>query len=481
MQGQKTYREKFFVNFHLSERVPEGNFYRRLKSSLDLEYLRALTKDYYGIEGQKSIDPVVFFKLMLVGYLENICSDRKIIDQCSLRMDVLYFLGYDIDEPLPWHSTLSRTRKLFGEEVFLFFFRDILRKCAEKGMVDGRIQAVDSAFIKANASRGSIVERELAEKSKKYFDSVTESEDSPGEEKKPSSKGGGDGDYNDRHASKTDPEARLSCKRGKAMALNHLGIISVDSESHIICGATVDYADKRDSQTVESIVGQTIDNLGENGMDVEEVLADTNYSSGEACKYLAGRNIKACIPVCGSYKAHRDGFSYDKEEDCYICSKGVKLLFKGTTRLKGRATTGRAYRSNACDCRSCPLKAQCCKNKNYKYIDHSSDKPYYDEAYERMRTSGGRRKMRLRSATVEPVLGTLLNFRRMKKVYTIGQELARKQILMAAAAYNLKKLMNAMCFKGVKSAVNAAKAALLDGISALDRFGLLKYKIPAMI
>jgi len=67
MQGQKTYREKFFVNFHLSERVPEGNFYRRLKSSLDLEYLRTLTKDYYGIEGQKSIDPVVFFKLMLVG------------------------------------------------------------------------------------------------------------------------------------------------------------------------------------------------------------------------------------------------------------------------------------------------------------------------------------------------------------------------------------------------------------------------------
>ena len=123
MQGQKSYQEKFFVNFRLSERVPDSNFYRRLKSALDLEYLRSLTSRYYGSEGQKSIDPVVFFKLMLVGYLENICSDRKIIEQCSLRMDVLYFLDYGIDEPLPWHSTLSRTRIIRGGGVFGLFPR----------------------------------------------------------------------------------------------------------------------------------------------------------------------------------------------------------------------------------------------------------------------------------------------------------------------------------------------------------------------
>ena len=71
-----------------------------------------------GESGQKSIDPVVFFKLCLVGYLENIISDRKLIDHCSLRLDILYFLGHDIDEELPWHSTISRTRQLFPEDVF---------------------------------------------------------------------------------------------------------------------------------------------------------------------------------------------------------------------------------------------------------------------------------------------------------------------------------------------------------------------------
>ena len=121
MQGKKSCQEKFFVNFRLSERIPGGNFYRRLKESLDLDYLRSQTKRYCGSEGQKSIDPVVFFKLMLAGYLENNCSDRKIIERSSLRLDVLYFPGCDTDEPLPRHSTLSRTRKLLGEEVFLSF------------------------------------------------------------------------------------------------------------------------------------------------------------------------------------------------------------------------------------------------------------------------------------------------------------------------------------------------------------------------
>ena len=109
MQGKKDYQEKLFASFQLSERVPKENFYRRLSEVLDLTFLYKRTKAYYGECGQKSIDPVVFYKMCLVGYLENIISDRKLIDHCSMRMDILFFLGYDIDEPLPWHSTVSRS------------------------------------------------------------------------------------------------------------------------------------------------------------------------------------------------------------------------------------------------------------------------------------------------------------------------------------------------------------------------------------
>ena len=125
MQGKKDYQEKIFVDFQLSNHVPKDNFYRRLKAVLNLEYLCKRTLGYYGKCGQKSIDPKVFFKMCLVGYLENIISDRKLVEHCSMRLDILYFLDYDIDEPLPWHSTVSRTRVLFPTEVFEEVFSEV--------------------------------------------------------------------------------------------------------------------------------------------------------------------------------------------------------------------------------------------------------------------------------------------------------------------------------------------------------------------
>src|SRR3954467_7732640 len=161
MQGKKQYQEKPLRSFRLSERVPEDNFYRRLNELLDLNWLYKATQQYYGTEGQRSIDPVVFIKLMLIGYLENIISDRHLIATASMRMDMLLFLGYNIDEPLPWHSTLSRTRQLFGQTVFKQLFQQVLKQCIDKGMVAGKRQAVDRVFVKANAALSSLAAKEI--------------------------------------------------------------------------------------------------------------------------------------------------------------------------------------------------------------------------------------------------------------------------------------------------------------------------------
>ena len=151
MQGVKIYQEKLFNSFRLSDHVPVANFYRRLKEILQLDFLYKETAGYYGKSGQKSIDPIVFLKLSLIGYLENIISDRKLISHCSMRLDLLYFLDYDIDEKLPWHFTFSRTRQLFPESVFETVFTKVLEMCKTKDMVSGHTQAIDSTPIKANA------------------------------------------------------------------------------------------------------------------------------------------------------------------------------------------------------------------------------------------------------------------------------------------------------------------------------------------
>lgn len=144
------------MSVQLSDLVPKENFYRRLKEVLNLDFLYQETNEFYGTCGQKSMDPVVFFKMCLVGYLENIISDRKLIEHCSMRMDIKFFLNYDLDEELPWHSTLSRTRALFPESIFEEVFTRVLTFCIDRGMVSGRTQAIDSAPVKANASMDTL-------------------------------------------------------------------------------------------------------------------------------------------------------------------------------------------------------------------------------------------------------------------------------------------------------------------------------------
>jgi len=475
MQGNKQYSEKLFLSFRLSERIPKENFYRRLKETLDLDFLYARTRSYYGIEGQKGIDPVVFFKLMLIGYLENICSDRKIIEQASMRMDMLYFLGYDIDESLPWHSTLSRTRQLYGKEVFLEVFRKVLNLCIVKGMVNGTRQAVDSAYIKSNASMDSLVEKSLLENTNGYFNKLTYNEEDRNElSKKPRKRNTkiSNADF----ASTTDPDSRISKKRHQPLQLNYSGQISVDTSSHVICGAMADFADKKDSQSLSDIVEQTCQNLKSENIEVEEVLADANYSSGDALKYLEDNHITGYIPNFGLYKNAREGFSYCSTEDYYLCSQGVKLTFKGIRKRSDCDKKIKQYWSLKKDCINCSLKAICANKRGIKMIEDTVDKPYYDRMYQKVHSKKGKLMKKIRSATVEPVLGTLLQFRGMRKLYTKSIQLADKHVLLACTAYNLKKLMrfNSISFveNVVKNTTEELKMIVYNQTSLLYDFFL---------
>ena len=466
MQGKKQFSEKLFTNFQLSERVPEDNFYRRLKNVLSLQWLYKATQKYYGTEGQQSIDPVVFFKLMLIGYLENLGSDRRIVNTVSLRLDMLFFIGYNIDEPLPWHSTLSRTRQLYGEELFKQLFKEVLKQCIDKGMVAGRRQVMDSVAVKANASMDSLMEKEILDDALVYAEELKDEEEQSDEDDKekqtvsatrykavelhhqwkakaykdmPKRKHG-KFVSNHTHYSTTDPDARVSVKPGRPRQLNYTAQVSVDTAHHVITQIQTDHADKKDSQCLPSLVNNTIDNLQIEGLQVEEVYADAGYSSGEALKALEENNITGYIPNFGQYKPSREGFSYDKENDRYVCSQGKFLPFKKiiTTSLGYKM---KVYRSSSKDCGKCVLRSVCIGKSDFKKIDDSVDKPYYDRMHARLQSVNREKIRQLRSSTVEPVLGTLVNYLAMRRVNTRGIKQANKCIIMSAIAYNLKKLL----------------------------------------
>ncbi|MDQ3015097.1 MAG: transposase, partial [bacterium] len=406
MQGKKQYAEKLFTTFQLSAHVPADNFYCRLKDSLDLQWLYKSTKKYYGREGQASIDPVVFFKLILVGYLENLNSDRKIIAHSKMRLDILFFLGYDLDEELPWHSTISRTRGLYGEEVFKELFSKVLSLCVSKQMLSGRRQAIDSAYVKANASMDSLVEKDIIEDGQHYLDELqhddygkvieqhnnvmkddrdsdtltksrsrsTEQHHSwKGEEYKDMPKGKSltktsDDDKgarrpkfvsNHTHYSTTDRDARVSVKPGKPRQLNYSMQTAVDMGSHVITNIEAHLADRRDSECLSQVLTNTINNLQQHDLQVEEIACDTGYSSSKALKACVDNDITAYIPNFGQYKPFREGFIFDEADDRYTCeAKGIHLPYKKTYQDK-KGYYKKQYRSSAKDCGHCPLRTTC--------------------------------------------------------------------------------------------------------------------------
>lgn len=274
---------------------------------------------------------------------------------------------------------------------------------------------------------------------------------------------------NHTHFSTTDADARVSVKPGKPRQLNYLSQVSVDTNLQVITNIEAHLADKKDSQCLPQVIENTIDNLHDEGLSVEEVLADGGYSSGEALQSLDDNNITGYIPNFGQYKPERPGFTYDKEHDRYTCKQGKHLRFKKikTTKL---GYVMRHYRSSAKDCKTCPFKTTCIGKSNEKKIDETIDKPLYDKMHARLQTLKAKRLKKLRSSTVEPVIGTLVNYLAMKRVNTRGIQQANKCMLMAAVAYNLKKLLKFKTNKAstiVKAMEIKAEECLLIVVSAI--------------
>src|SRR5215210_4763783 len=143
----------------LEERVPEDNFYRRLQAKLDLSFVRELVEDRYAVSGRPSVDPEVFFRLQLVMFYEGIRSERELMRIVSDRLSLRWYVGYDLFEDLPDHSSLTRIRDRFGLSAFRGFFERIVQMCVEAGLVWGEELYFDATKVDANASLDSIAPR----------------------------------------------------------------------------------------------------------------------------------------------------------------------------------------------------------------------------------------------------------------------------------------------------------------------------------
>src|ERR1043166_9942190 len=162
MMGQHPRSESLFYYFRIEEQVPENHLLRLIDRHVSFEFVREKLRDSYSETGRPSIDPIVLLRILLLGYLYGITSERKLVEELRMHLAWRWFTGLGFDQEIPHHSTFSKNWHGRFQESRLFeqLFEQIVRQCVEVGLVQGQHLSVDGSFVEANAAKESRIPRE---------------------------------------------------------------------------------------------------------------------------------------------------------------------------------------------------------------------------------------------------------------------------------------------------------------------------------
>jgi len=156
---KKVQNQLFYSAINLEKRVRKDHILRKVKTHIDFDFIYNEVKDTYGFNGNESVPPPVILKMMLLLIFYNVRSERELVLTIPERLDWLWFLDYDIDDPIPNHSVLSKARNRWGVIAFRTFFEHIVLQCADAGLIDGTKLFMDSSIAQADASNNSVIKK----------------------------------------------------------------------------------------------------------------------------------------------------------------------------------------------------------------------------------------------------------------------------------------------------------------------------------
>ena len=448
MMGQREFETKLYYQLSLDRLVPEDHLLRRIAAAVDFSFVRPLCRPFYSHTGQPSVDPIVIFKMLLVGYLYGITSERRLAQEVSLHLAYRWFLGYDFDVPTPDHSVLSKARARLGSEVFEEFFRQSVELCRQAGLVEEGPVYVDSTLIRASASMDSLIRREdmvqpplsVAEYLQRLDAEAGEAEDEPSD----SGAGGGPSPQgkpvppNQRLVSRTDPEATLVNRPdfGRHLAYKaHLAVSGLRGQ--VITAAVATTGVAADEHLLAEVLWQhrRLSRLG-----MPEVVADAKYGTTGNFLYLGQLGIPTVIPTTrfGNMRKDiwgRDHFVWLAEEDAYLCPAGEKLRrhtnVRGTSRVQ--------YRAPKDSCTACAYRTQCTPSGSERTIHRSWAQEFVDANEKRLASPLGKQRLVERQIYVEGPFGLAKELHGLRRTRFKGRWRVQIQLWLTAAAMNIKK------------------------------------------
>jgi transposase len=467
-------------NLSLEELVSKDNFYRRLEGRIDLSFVRELVVDCYAAVGRTSIDPVVFFRLQLVMFFEDIRSERQLMEIASDRLSIRWYLGYDLHEPLPDHSSLTRIRERYGLEIFRGFFEKIVEMCFEAGLVRGEELFFDSTKVNANADIDSLASRFLVEThlsglferssileegseveppASTDLDTLPTSEDEPlsaantaksnwisraGKQDRSFSSGPRKR-TSDLRVSRTDPDATpMLIGEGEAKLGYQTHYVVDGGKARIILASLVTPSEVSENRPMLDLLWRSCFRWQ---IWPHHVSADGKYGTAENVAAVEQANVRAFVRLHLSGGRPnifgREDFTYDPKEDVYVCPAGELLQPLGKKKneeeeCEEKVTT---YRAKASSCKTCQLRSRCTSDKLGGNLRRGPFEGYLDRVRSYAGTHSYEKALRKRKVWIEPLFGEAKDWHGMRRFRLRRLKKVNIEALLIASGQNVKRLL----------------------------------------
>ena len=441
MMGRlKREQEQLFYSFCLDEAVPDDHAVRAIAAVLDLSWVHGELAPYYSLLGRPSIDPALMIRMLIVGYVFAIRSERALCREVQVNLAYRWFCELSIEDRLPDHSAFSRARneRFRDSDIFRSVFERVVEACIAAGLVGGEGFAVDASLIAADANKQRSIPGKDWDKNrapakasravKEYMATLD------------AAAFGAASDVTPKFVSPSDPAAQWTgAMRGPAFfayADNYL----IDLKFGVI----MDVEASRAIRQAEVGAAKTMVERTEERYDIKpkRLAADTAYGSGPNLNWLVkDKDIAPHIPVIDKSKREdgtfsREDFRFDKERNVYICPANKTLTTTGTVIDDGETLR---YLASTFDCRGCPLKAHCCPKAPFRRIPRSIYEEARDVARALAMTEAFEQSRRERKR-VEMLFAHLKRILKLGRLRLRGPRGARDEFTLAAIAQNLRRL-----------------------------------------
>jgi transposase len=442
----------------MEQLIPQDHLLRQVDRSVDFTFIRGLCKDLYSPDnGRPAIEPELLFRMLFIGYLYGVRSERRLEEEIRYNFAYRWFCGLNLQEKTPDASTISanRRRRFRDNNIPEKIFDEILKQCVEKGLVKGKVLNTDSTHVKAKANKHkkktvevSISPREYIERldaainadrerlGKKPFER-DDAPDNPGADEDDSS----DLPKREIQQSTTDPDSGQLHKEGKPDGFHYSEHRTVDSANNVIVNVRVTAANVSDIDPMPEILRDVERRLGSLP---EKMVMDAGYHNARTAHLLAENGIQGVIGYRRhTHKGEHMGkwrFHYDPDLDVYRCPN-QQLLTHRTTNRDGY----REYWSDSKICAGCPYRKECFSEKaKRRLVTRHVWQDDLDQVTEFTKTEQGKRIYSRRKELIERSFAEAKELHGFRTARMLGLKNMSEQSFLTAAVQNMKRLVRFM-------------------------------------